>query len=297
MGWKEINPGIAAHPSREELWEQMRQKYPDGSLRTISNWTGQLYRFWQECSKDDYVLYYDPPRKSVQICRVVSGHFYRDFEMEANHNINIWHCHSVVYPVEPIPILDLYGPLKGRLLGPRLGFWELSDCFETVDALAQGRRPQLAAAPDPEIVAAYTRLRDLVTRRLEALNDIDWEWLVVDYVKAQGAHVNEAEIGGSRPIIDVEAKFDHGEFGDEVWRIQVKRYQDQKVDWPQIESDLELVGDSRFCYVSVFGFTPQARTKADAAEVLLLEGGDFALFALGGKVRDSIRSKLSLPLA
>jgi hypothetical protein len=114
-------------------------------------------------------------------------------------------------------------------------------------------------------------------------------------LEAQGAHVNESEIGGSRPIIDVEARFDHGGFGEEIWRIQVKRYQDQKVDWPQIESDLKLVGEARFCYVSVFGFTPQARGKADAAEVLLLEGGDFALFVLGGQFRDSLKSKLSLP--
>jgi len=293
MGWQDIESSIAAHASFDELWKEMREVYSDRPDGTISMWTGQLYRFAQVCSSGDYVLYYDPPRKTVRVCRVTSEPFYRDFETDIE--LDVWHCRQVEYPVEPILILDFYGPLKGKLLGPRLGFWELRDCFETIDALAQGKRPHVIAAPDAEIQTAYAHLRDLVTRRLEALDATDWESLVVDYLQAQGAHVNESEIGGSRPIIDVEARFDHGELGEEIWRVQVKRYQDQKVDWPQIESDLKLVGEPRFCYVSAFGFTPEAREKADAKDVLLLEGGDFALFVLGGKVRDSLKSKLSLP--
>ena len=45
----------------------------------------------------------------------------------------------------------------------------------------------------------------------EALNELDWEWLVVDYLKAQGASVNERLVGGNRPIIDAEAMFDLGD--------------------------------------------------------------------------------------
>jgi hypothetical protein len=58
--------------------------------------------------------------------------------------------------------------------------------------------------------AIYEQLRNLVVQRLAALTDRDWELLVVDYLKAQGAHVDERRVGGNRPVIDVEAYFDQG---------------------------------------------------------------------------------------
>jgi hypothetical protein len=210
---------------------------------------------------------------------------------------DIWHFRRVEYVLEPIPILDFYGSLKGKLLGPRMSFWQLHAGYEIVDALVRGLKPHLLSAPDSDLQASYSQLRYLVAQRLEVLSAGDWELLVVDYLKAQGAHVNESEIGGSRPIIDVEAWFDHGEFGEEIWRVQVKRLQDQEVDWPQIEQDLNHIGEARLCYASAFGFTVQARQKADEQGVRLLEARDFALFVLGSKLRSYLRTKLALPFA
>ena len=51
---------------------------------------------------------------------------------------DIWHLPRVEYPLKPIPILDFYGALKGRLLGPRSTFWEIRP-FSVVDQLAKGR--------------------------------------------------------------------------------------------------------------------------------------------------------------
>jgi hypothetical protein len=137
-------------------------------------------------------------------------------------------------------------------------------------------------------------LRTLLVRRAEALNAEHWEWLVVDFLKAQGAHVDERRVGGSRPIIDAEARFDHGELGEEIWRVQVKRL-NHEVGWDIIESDLRHVGDARFCFVSVFGFSPEARQRAAAAGVVLLEAGDFSRFLLSGKLRARLREQLRLP--
>jgi hypothetical protein len=154
----------------------------------------------------------------------------------------------------------------------------------------------LAVAPDPDLEAAYRQLQTLVIRRAEALNEQDWEWLVVDYLKAQGAFVDERLVGGSRPIIDAEAVLDHGELGKEVWRVQVKRYQGRPVDWPEIEADYRNAGDANFCYVSVFGFTEQARQSADDEEIRLMEAGDFVRFLLGGKLRPRLPDKLRFPI-
>src|ERR1019366_3525472 len=136
----------------------------------------------------------------------------------------------------------------------------------------------------------------LVVKRAEALDEKDWEWLVADYFKAQGAHVDERRVGGTGAVIDVEARFSRGELGEEVWRVQVKRYQDRQIDWPAIEKDFEHAGeDAQFCFVSVYGFTPEARARAEAEDIRLMEAGDFTRFLLGGKIRDRLRQKLKLP--
>ena len=167
--------------------------------------------------------------------------------------------------------------------------------YEVVHTIATGGSPAIAAAADPEIEKAYRQLRDLILRRAESLNETDREWLVVDYFKAQGAQIDERRVGKSQAIIDAEAIFDHGDLGSDIWRIQVKRYQNAQVDWNTIQSDFQHVGEARFCYVSVYGFTDDARTRADEQDVRLMEAGDFTQFLLTGKYRESIKMKLRLP--
>jgi hypothetical protein len=97
-------------------------------------------------------------------------------------------------------------------------------------------------------------------------------------------------------VIDFEAVFDHGELPHEIWRVQGKRLQGRKGDWPAIEKDLGHVGEGvSFCYVSVYGFTEGAQTRADAEGVRLMEAADFARFLLAGKARETLRAKLSIP--
>jgi predicted Mrr-cat superfamily restriction endonuclease len=283
-----------ANGSRDDLARHIREVCTFYKTdRARGSGTGQLYRFGKECSLGDYVIYYDPPHKWVVLCRVTSEPKYRDFDAQIDEDI--WHYRKVERVGNPIPILDFYAPLKGALLGPRMSFWEVGH-FEDLDLIAQGKDPHIAAAPDPEFQKAYEQLSALVLKRMEALNDKDWELLAVDFFRAQGAHVDDSKIGGSRAIIDAEAKFNRGELGEDLWRIQVKRYQNQQVDWTTIESDFKHVGDTNFCFVSVYGFTEDARSKALEEGVWLLERGDFVRFLLGGRIRPELHRKLKLPV-
>ncbi|MEI6807584.1 MAG: restriction endonuclease [bacterium] len=293
LGWFDVDHTVLANAERSALARHVTDvcKWYETD-RQRGNATGQLYRFARNCSTGDYVVYYDPGKKHVRVCRVTSDVRRRDFDL--SDKADIWHFRQVEYVGEPIPILDFYAVLKGRLLGPRMSFWELRP-FDTVDKIARGESPNLTAVSDPELNLAYRNLRDLVSKRVEALNAEDWEWLAVDYFKAQGAHVDETKIGRNRPIIDAEALFYHGDVGEELWRIQVKRYQDRKVDWPEIERDLEKVGEAKFCYVSAYGFTDTAREQAEENEVKLLDASNFVSFLLSGKLRERIAAKLRLP--
>jgi predicted Mrr-cat superfamily restriction endonuclease len=288
LGWRNVEARLLLTASKDELFRHVSERcgwYKTNAQRAAA--TGQLYRFARECTVGDYVLYYDPPRKRVVVCEVTSDATLRTFEPE--DPADIWHVRRVDV-LRKVPILDFFGTLKGRILGPRMSFWELRP-FSDVNRVARGEHGGTA---DPEIEAAYETLSRLVLERAKALDAKDWEALVADYFKAQGAHLDE-RIEGNRAIIDVEAVFDHGELGEELWRVQVKRYQDKPVDWNVIEKDLEHVGSARFCFVSVYGFTAEARANAEQEGVHLLEAGDFTRFLLGGKLRPALREKLLLP--
>jgi len=294
LGWKEIPINELQTISKEELLAKVTEAYPNYQTnRKRGSATGQIYRFARECRVGDYILYYDPPAKLVVICRVTSELMGRDFDF--TDQADIWLVRKVEQLIT-VPILDFYGGLKGRILGPRMSFWELRP-FDVVDQIANGNSPGLVGASDPELEAAYSKLRDLVLHRAEALNPQDWEWLVVDYFKAQGAHIDERTVGGNQPIIDLEAHFDHGELGEEVWRVQVKRYQDGQIGWSDIEDGLTKVGEeARFCFVSAYGFAEEARAKAEEEDVRLLEARDFTQFLISGKIRESLQRKLKLPI-
>lgn len=292
VGWKDVDAAVLRGSDRDAIWAHVAKvcAWYGGDRRAISAAAGQLYRFAQECQVGDYVLYYDPPRKHVRVGRIVSPLEYRTFDLADDNDI--WHYRRVALSPTPIPILDFYGGLKGKLLGPRMSFWHLHDAEAAGLLFAEGRVERVT---DPELSSAFSVLQDLLVARARALTAEDWEWLVVDYLKAQGAHVDERRVGGSRSIIDVEASFDHGEFGEELWRVQVKRYEGRAVDWPEIEGDYLHVGDARFCFVSVFGFTELAIRRAAEEDVRLLEAGDFARFLLSGKLRTRLQERLRLP--
>jgi predicted Mrr-cat superfamily restriction endonuclease len=300
VGWKNVEANVVRADTRDVVATHLVDRYPNyATKRERGNAAGQIHRFGRVCTIGDYVLYYDPPKKRVRVCRVASDVAFRDFDLEgkdaSGSAADVWHYRRVEYPIEPIPVIDFYGALKGRLLGPRSSFWEIRP-FAVVDQLAKGLSPNQIAASDPELNEAYRKLESLVVKRAEALDEKDWEWLVADYFKAQGAHVDERRVGGNTAVIDVEARFPRGELGEDVWRVQVKRYQDREIGWEAIEKDLEHAGeDATFCFVSVYGFTKDARTNAAEQEVVLMEAADFTRFLLSGKVRERLRQKLQLP--
>lgn len=299
VGWQGADFEIVSKPSREMLWKHLQEVHGDQSSGRIGQWTGALYRFSHEVEPDDYILYYDPNSKFVRVCRVESGLRRRDFDLDAQdtegQKVDIWFCRNVT-TVATVPVLDLDGVLKGKILGPRGTCWELSDCYGRVDAIVSGISIHLNQ--DPEIQKIYSELRDLVTERAKSLNDREWEQLVADYFVAQGAHIR-GKIGGSTTAIDLEAYFDQGELGESKWRIQVKRTT-QPIGWDAIEYTLKIAGDFPVCFVSVNGFTDDALKKADAWEeniLILLEASHFFLFLLGDKLRPELRNKLAIPPA
>lgn len=92
--------------------------------------------------------------------------------------MDIWHCRKIKYLCAPIRIVDFFAPLKGKLLGPRGTIWQLRDAHGTLKELSSGTLAHDLLASDPELREAFERLRDLIVRRTQNLDDKGWEWLV-----------------------------------------------------------------------------------------------------------------------
>ncbi|MGD0796140.1 MAG: restriction endonuclease [Acidobacteriaceae bacterium] len=300
IGWKDVPASAVTSGSRSELLKRLQNVKGYGGLEArFGQWVGSLNRFGSECQQGDFILYYDPAQKHVRICEVSTSSKYRDFDTSAtdtaDEEVDVWHFRKVRFACEPIPILDLYGSLKGKLLGPQGTFWQLHEQFELIKQITMGISPGISLAKDSDISRARATLEELIKARTEALNDRDWELLAADYFRAQGAVVDEKKIGGNRSVIDFEAVFQHGEIPPSIWRVQVKRYQNRRVDQDEIRNHADHAGDAHFCFVSVFGFTDEARKYADSAGVRLMQAEDFSSFILGGKLRETLTLKLMLP--
>ncbi len=293
VGWGNLDVAMLSGGKRDQLRDALKKSYGNDA-RALGSAVGQLWRFARECSIGDYVIYYDPPQKRVQVAKVTSELKRRDFEPTVN--IDVWLYREVKLATAPIAIVDFYGALKGAVLGPRMSFWELRGQAATVEQLFLGNPVGPWVAPDPQILASYQTLRDLVLARTKLLDASDWERLAADYFREQGARVEEEHIGGSMAVIDFEARFDRGELGTELWRVQVKHLK-HPVDWAAIEKDYDNSGDcDRFAYVSVAGFTTDAMEKADEkGDIVLLEAQDFTRFLLSGRFRSALQAKLKLP--
>lgn len=291
LGWHMVDHGVLTSATQDDLWGHIRERCTwYGSSAAVSMARGQLWRFARECAVGDVVVYYDPTSKSAVFGRVTTPVVGRRSEDDGDPEVDIWFTRDVEI-VRTIPILNLHGTVKGRLLGPRMSFWALRPA-DLVHRLADGGSETEC---DEQVEKAFRDLVDVVVQRSMALNDRDWEFVVAEYFRAQGAHV-PGRVGGSQAVIDVEAQFPRGAIGVETWRLQVKRLTDQPVDWPMIVHDFERSGDcDRFGYVSVFGFTEEARQGADQEGIKLFEPRDFAMFLLSDRVGEHLRQRLGFP--
>ncbi len=290
LGWRMVDLEVLRTGSFDSLRDHVRERCGwYGSDGAISLARGQLWRFTRDCQVGEIIVYYDPKRKDAVFCRVDSEVERRSAD-DGDPVIDIWFVRRVSI-LRRIPILNLRGTVKGRLLGPRLSFWRLNPAPLVRQLAERGSSIQR----NSEIEGAYAALVELVVEQVRRLNDKHWEALVAEYFRAQGAQIR-GRVGGSQAVIDVEAHFPRGALGPETWRVQVKRLTERAVSAERILQDYENCGDcDRFGYVSAFGFTDEARQRADEANIALWEPRDFAIFLLSDRVGEILRDQLGFP--
>jgi hypothetical protein len=169
----------------------------------------------------------------------------------------------------------------------------------------QKKNPAYCYAPDNKIVEAYSALKSMIIERLKNFNEQDWEVLSKDFFHSQGAHIPPTlsgnRTGGSTAVIEFKAIFESTFMMPDVWYVQVRQYRNKQIDRIEIEDCYYKIfaegqfAEGQLCFVSVYGFTEEARVFADKEGILTLEASDFVMLILSGKVSDTLKEKLRLP--
>jgi predicted Mrr-cat superfamily restriction endonuclease len=121
VGWGDVDLDVVEADDEQRLRKHLGDVYGAGFP---SGWPGALRRFVNLCAPGDYVAYYVPQRKSFVICEVAGPASKRTTEVE--DDIDIWITREVTR-LNEIPVVAFFAPLKGRVLGPRMSFWQLHD--------------------------------------------------------------------------------------------------------------------------------------------------------------------------
>jgi predicted Mrr-cat superfamily restriction endonuclease len=304
IGWKDVPHEIAMINNWTKLRNEVKKIYKDvyewDNEHSISSATTQIFYFHSIMRIGDLVWYYNPRTGSLFLTKITSEAKFRNFDLDKS-DIDIWHYREVEkareFAVDQVP-----GDLYASIRHPKQTVWNMEWATEVSEEFWSEKRKLSLEKEKKDIESAYKSLLDLIVKNIKQLNENDWEKLIAEYFKVQGGKIIGA-IGGSRPIIDVEAEFNIGLLPPVTWKAQVKRYNDkQKVDWPEIQSYLNYCRPGEyFVFVSVSGFTLEAKNESNNEKlqipVYLLEPEDIARFILKyhDKISIEMKDKINLP--
>jgi predicted Mrr-cat superfamily restriction endonuclease len=293
LGWPDINLEKALKGDLEGLKEDLRKAYPQDKPRQIGSSAGILFSFAYKAQPDDFVWHYDPNSGLAYLSKIKSAAKERDFAL-SEEAVDIWHVREVELGPS-MPLGHLHGDIVASLRFPKLSFWSMNYIHQETERIWDSKSA-LGISPSETVAFknAYVELTRLMQKRIRVLDYKDWEILIKEYLEKQGGKIIGL-VGSNREGIDVEALFSRGLLPPSRVRVQVKRYTDMQVDWPEIEEYVNRYGEaSDFVFVSAFGFTPEAKKKADEENVVLLDDKDMSRFLLANESASELDQKLGV---
>ena len=294
IGWRDVDVASAASGNWEHFREVVAKYLCDSNQRKIGSAAGNIFRFIQLAQPGDFVWHYDPTDHNAYLAKIVSEPRRREL-LPGDNDVDIWHYREVEFALG-IPIDELHGDIVASLRFPKLTFWSMDWITPRTEEIWNHRTDAVRNQAAESLAKAYESLIGMVREHLRALNYKDWEQLTAEYVRAHGG-LTRGPVGGSRKGIDIEAAFQRGLLPPSTIYFQVKREINHEIDWPQIESYMEIYGErADVGYVSAFGFSEKARHRAEEEGVVLLDDSDMAKFVLTHPLSDEqMRRKLGLP--
>ena len=262
LTWEGLHESLAALKERNDLFDLLRNKYPDVKLNTARNWTGQVWPFIKEMKLHDWVVLPSKKKPAIHIAEIVG-----EYTFHANNPSPFFHSRSVKWIGTDIPRTN-FGQDLLYSFGAFMTICQIkrNDAEVRVRAMRdnQWKEPSIPAKPElavpPEEAEAPRDLEELARDEISKLLTTKFKGhamavLVEAILKAQGYTTHRSPAGPDKGVDILAAP---GSLGFEHPRICVQvKSGDQPVDRPtldQLIGAMQNVGADQGLLVSLSGF-------------------------------------------
>ena len=274
IGWGEIGDVTAATPD-DEIRRLIDAAYPGEKPGTRASWAGQIRRFVKEVEVGDPVVTYDNESRLYHLGEIRSDAERRTF-VDAEGEKRSEFCRVVKW-LDEVPRDSLLLSTRNSLAIPLTVSRKSAAASADLRRRASQSAPNAAQDDEPpppedetdesETLQGYIDKSDLFIE--DAIAKLDWEQLqelVAGIIRAMGYKTRVSSPGPDRGV-DIFASPDGLGLSEPRIFVEVK-HRAGSIGAPAIRSFIggRQQGD-RCLYVSVGGFTQEARYEADRSQI------------------------------
>lgn len=259
IGW-DLGGDLSKVSSRELMKERYIEAYPDHSQGTVNVNTGQIFRFINKISREDFLLTYLKNTREVLIGIATEDYEYNpDIFQDLPYN-HIRHLKWLKKVSR-----DDFSPKAKNSMGSTLTVFKLSDYIPEIEALISKEKiiPLEETEDDsPSFVEDVKSTAELlIIDMLSDLDPFDYQDLVAALLRSMGYRAISTKPGPDQGV-DIVAYPDALGFEKPSIKAQVKR-RSQQVSGPEMREFIGTLreGDNGL-YVSSSGYTKSAKIEA-----------------------------------
>jgi len=308
--WEHLDVNLAQIPHRTELYEALAQRYPDAKVKTISNWTSQVWPFAHDIRIGDTIILPLKTQRAIQVGEVTG-----EYHFDVNGPNPFYHWRAVKWIGEAIPranfgkdLLNSFGAFmticrihrnnaEARLIAMRNSGWQP----ETIASITE---PAVVATDEATDSVEGTDIEESASDQVAQLIRARFKGhgltrLVEAILKAQGYTTYRSPEGADGGA-DILAGAGPLGFGEPRLCVEVKS-EEKPIDRPTVDKLLGAVakfGASEGLFVSWSGFKANVQKELAASffRVRLWSQTDLldALFAHYDQFDDDLKAELPL---
>lgn len=278
IGWGGIGDVTAATPD-DEIRRLVDAAYPSSKPGTRASWAGTVRRFVKDIKVGDPVATYDNERRLYYLGEIRSDAERRTFDIDGEKHE--WFCRDVKWE-DQVPRDSLLLATRNSLTIPLTAFRIPAAASADLRRRAPQSAPDSvqddAEPPPPNGETDETNETDAIQEYIDksdqfvedAIAKLDWEQLqdlVAGIIRAMGYKTIVSRPGPDRGV-DIFASPDGLGLSEPRIFVEVKHRPNVRIGSQDVRSFLggRQQGD-RCLYVSVGGFTQEARYEADRSQI------------------------------
>lgn len=300
VGWGEVGDFTPIR-SLEEMRRRVATSYPDMNPGALPGSANMAFKFKDAIKRGDRVVSYDPIKREYLVGTVVGEYEYAPNRVRDYPNVRRVEWQGRVgRDALSVSTRNTLGAIQ-TLFDPG------QDVLTELDAALGGAAVSETPPQDPEETEAefeqaklntLERARELIKDKIRALSADEMEQLVAALLRAMGFKATVTPKGADRGV-DVRASPDGLGFEHPRIMAEVKHRPRDAMNSEKIRSFAAILrGDDRGLYVSIGGFTQDAKYEAERSSVriTLVDLNDLANLIIEHYEQFDLEGRTLLPL-